>query len=94
MKGCPNCAAEIIPGAKFCHRCGDKIAEKTKLCPACHETNPLASVFCHHCGYHFEGRQRHEAVYQPLFPLDFQGADLTNQVKALFFSEFEKKSGG
>ncbi|MCC7504497.1 MAG: zinc ribbon domain-containing protein [Saprospiraceae bacterium] len=91
MKGCPNCAAEIIPGAKFCHRCGDKIAEKTKLCPACHETNPLASVFCHHCGYHFEGRQRHEAVYQPLFPLDFQGADLTNQVKALFFRSLRKR---
>ena len=28
MHLCPNCATEIIPGAKFCHRCGEKFAEK------------------------------------------------------------------
>ncbi|HNL39258.1 MAG TPA: zinc ribbon domain-containing protein [Saprospiraceae bacterium] len=91
MKGCPNCAAEIIPGAKFCHRCGDKIAEKTKLCPACQETNPYASVFCHHCGFHFEGRQRHDVAYQPMYVLDFHSADLTSQVKALFFRSLRKR---
>lgn len=85
MKRCTNCAAEIIPGAKFCHRCGEKFAEKHKACPACSESNPLASVFCHHCGFHFEGKQSHASAYQPQYRLDFGGADLTEQVKALFF---------
>lgn len=91
MKRCPNCAAEIIPGAKFCHRCGDKVAEKIKSCPACQETNPLASVFCHHCGFHFEGKQRHGSVYQTMYVLDFQRPDLTEQVKAHFFRSLRRR---
>lgn len=85
MHLCPNCAAEIIPGAKFCHRCGDKIKEKTKDCPACHAHSPLGSVFCHHCGYHFEGRHTHPEQYKPFYLLDFAPEDLTPQIKSLFF---------
>jgi hypothetical protein len=85
MKLCPNCAADIIPGAKFCHRCGDKVVERLKACPACQEHSPLASVFCHHCGFHFEGKHRSDQGYQPMYALDFDPASLSEQIKALFF---------
>lgn len=91
MKLCPNCAAEIIPGAKFCHRCGDHIVEKTKPCPACHEHSPLASVFCHYCGFHFEGKNARPSAYEPVYPLDFYADDLTEQVKALFFGNLRRR---
>lgn len=85
MNRCPNCAAELIPGAKFCHRCGDLVVEKTKDCPACLEPNPLASVFCHHCGFHFEGKRHRTPVYSPRYPLTFEPDTITEQVKAMFF---------
>ncbi|MBK7939704.1 MAG: zinc ribbon domain-containing protein [Lewinellaceae bacterium] len=85
MQLCTNCAAEIIPGAKFCHRCGDKFIEKTKPCPACHGLSSVASVFCHHCGFHFEGKSSKQTVYEPVYPLDFDPETITDQVKALFF---------
>ncbi|MCC7466111.1 MAG: zinc ribbon domain-containing protein [Saprospiraceae bacterium] len=92
MQLCPNCAADIIPGSKFCNRCGDKIAERTKTCPACQDESPLASVFCHHCGFHFEGRQRaRERKYEPLYALDFDPGTLTEQVKALFFRSLRRR---
>lgn len=91
MHLCPNCAAEIIPGAKFCHRCGDKIVEKTKSCPACREQNPLASVFCHHCGFHFESKSQKQHAYEAVYSLDFDPDTLTEQVKALFFGSLRKR---
>jgi len=91
MHLCTNCAAEIIPGAKFCHRCGEKFLEKTKPCPACHEHSPLASVFCHHCGFHFEQKSRKPSAYEPVYPLDFDPDTLTEQVKALFFSNLHRR---
>lgn len=91
MKLCPNCAAEIIPGSKFCHRCGDKVVERMKDCPSCQEQSPLASVFCHHCGFHFEGRHRSDHGYQPVYPLDFNPVTLTEQVKALFFKSLKRR---
>lgn len=93
MQLCPNCAAELIPGAKFCHRCGDSIVEKTKACPTCHEQSPLASVFCHHCGHHFEGKKHkaRETVYRAQFPLDFDPETLTEQVKAHFFKSLRQR---
>ncbi|HAD11714.1 MAG TPA: hypothetical protein DCF33_04665 [Saprospirales bacterium] len=92
MQLCPNCAADIIPGSKFCNRCGDKISERTKPCPACQEQSPLTSVFCHHCGFHFEGRKgRVEKRYEPIFPLDFDPGTLTEQVKALFFRSLRRR---
>ncbi|MFN4254800.1 MAG: zinc ribbon domain-containing protein [Saprospiraceae bacterium] len=91
MNLCPNCAAEVIPGAKFCHRCGDKIAEKPKLCPACHAPNPQVSVFCHDCGFHFEAKKQRHVAYQPTYPLDFDPETLTEQVKALFFKNMRTR---
>lgn len=92
MNLCPNCAADVIPGSKFCNRCGDKIAERLKPCPACQEQSPLASVFCHHCGFHFEGKQRvQERRYEPIYSLDFDPETLTEQVKALFFRSLRRR---
>ena len=91
MHLCPNCAAEIIPGAKFCHRCGEKFLEKTKPCPACHEHSPLASVFCHHCGFHFEQKPLQQSAYESVYPLDFDPDTLTEQVKALFFGSLRRR---
>lgn len=91
MNYCPNCAAELIPGSKFCHRCGDNVAEKTKSCPACHKPNPLASVFCHHCGFHFEGKQRSDRHYAPRYHLEFNPQTVTEQVKALFFRSLKSR---
>ncbi len=85
MNYCKNCATEVVPGAKFCHRCGEKHAETTKKCPACEQPNPVVSVFCHHCGFHFEGKKHREKIYEPQFPLDFDPETLCDQVKALFF---------
>lgn len=91
MNLCPNCATEIIPGAKFCHRCGDAIVEKMKPCPACHEQSPLASVFCHHCGFHFGRKNIRQSAYEPVYPLDFDADDLTEQVKGLFFGSLRRR---
>ena len=91
MQRCLNCAAELIPGAKFCHRCGDNVVEKNKPCPACHEANPLASVFCHHCGFHFEGKQRAKHHYEPRYPFVFDPETMTEQVKALFFRSLKDR---
>lgn len=94
MNLCPNCAIELIPGAKFCHRCGDTIQEKTKACPVCAHQNPLASVFCHHCRFHFEAKRTAPpppTAYEPAFPLDFTQPDLTDQIKKLFFSSLRER---
>lgn len=94
MNLCSNCAAEIIPGSRFCNRCGDKIADRTKACPVCAHQGPLTSVFCHHCGFHFEGK-RHQcetAHYSPRFAINFNtSGGVTDQVKALFFSQLRKR---
>lgn len=92
MQHCSKCSADIIPGAKFCHRCGDRLKAQTKACPACREVNPVNSVFCHHCGYHFETQELHtESGYQPRYPLDFNPAVITEQVKALFFKRLRTR---
>ncbi len=93
MNLCPTCTTELMPGAKFCHRCGEKIMLKSKLCPECHESNPLASVFCHHCGFHFEGKKGKTASagYLPVFPLDFDPDSLQEQVKNLFFKNLRRR---
>jgi Double zinc ribbon len=89
MNLCPKCTSDVIPGSKYCHRCGEKMAVQQKPCPACKESNPLTSVFCHHCGFHFEGaRQR---AYQPKFAFDFEANDLPEQVKALFFRSLRQR---
>lgn len=89
MNLCPKCSVQVIPGAKFCHSCGDKIVERNKPCPVCSGTNPLSSVFCHHCGFHFSGKAKQE--YQPRFPINFNDPDLAEQIKALFFSSLRAR---
>ena len=85
MRVCPNCASEVIAGAKYCHRCGDRVVDRSKSCPVCTETNPVSSVFCHHCGYHFDGASKTENTYQPVYPFVFEEDTMTEQVRQLFF---------
>jgi hypothetical protein len=91
MLACSNCAAEIIPGAKFCHRCGEKTEERQKTCPTCQKSSPAVSVFCHHCGYHFEQKKPKITEYKPIYPLDFDPDTITDQVKALFFKGLRQR---
>jgi hypothetical protein len=92
MIPCPNCAVELIHGATFCHRCGDKVVERTKNCPKCRENNPVASVFCHHCGFHFEGRDgRKMGAYKVRFVLSFDRQDTTDQLRGLFFRSLRQR---
>lgn len=92
MIPCPNCAVELIPGAKFCHRCGDKVVERSKNCPKCEQSNPVASVFCHHCGFHFEGRKgRKLGAYKVRFIISFDRTDTTEQLRGLFFRSLRQR---
>ena len=94
MNRCSTCTSEIIPGAKFCHRCGENIVQKTKNCPSCSGENPISSVFCHHCGHHFkQQKEARRAVYTPVYPLLFDPDTLTNQIKALFFKSLRDRVG-
>lgn len=97
MQLCPNCAVELIPGAKFCHRCGDKVVERTKVCPTCQGHSPLPSVFCHHCGHHFDhkkqAQQQAQQRYEAQYPLEFDPETLTGQVKGLFFKALRTRVG-
>ena len=49
---CPNCAAENIPGAKFCNDCGTPLAAG---CPNCGATNKPGAKFCNECGWSLAG---------------------------------------
>jgi hypothetical protein len=89
MNLCPKCTATVIPGAKFCHRCGDNIVERTKTCPACKGENPLSSVYCHDCGFHFDGGQ--SGGYQPRYAIDYKQESLTEQVQAIFFASLRAR---
>lgn len=91
MHICPNCTVELVSGAKFCHRCGDKVVLKSKSCPVCTQANPIASVFCHHCGFHFESPQHKKADYQPTFSFVFNQESLSEQVRQLFFKSLRSR---
>jgi class 3 adenylate cyclase/tetratricopeptide (TPR) repeat protein len=45
---CPKCQFENKLGAKFCGKCGSKLAI---LCPKCNAENDPENSFCNECGY-------------------------------------------
>ncbi len=47
MTLCPSCKAQLIPGSKFCNRCGAKLGQK---CPNCGAEITADSAFCFECG--------------------------------------------
>jgi TatA/E family protein of Tat protein translocase len=49
---CPNCAAPVAAGARFCVRCGTDTARVSTMaaCPACQATIPPNARFCSQCG--------------------------------------------
>ncbi len=44
---CPNCETPQLPGAKFCKRCGSRLAEG---CPTCGAPLEADALFCSECG--------------------------------------------
>lgn len=54
---CSKCGAEIKPGAKFCGKCGMKVALTVppasghKICPGCGSANAASAKFCRTCGH-------------------------------------------
>lgn len=44
---CTNCARQVIPQAKFCSYCGERLAIP---CPSCETLNASDALFCHNCG--------------------------------------------
>ncbi len=44
---CPDCRAAVLPGAKYCGRCGRKLET---ICPSCASGNPSHFRFCGECG--------------------------------------------
>ncbi len=45
QSACPDCKAELKPGAKFCAECGAKIV-KEAACPSCGKKLPARAKFC------------------------------------------------
>lgn len=85
MMRCTKCSTELIPGSKFCYRCGERVVEQAKTCPLCQSENPLAAVFCHECGFHFSAAGQGQVPYTPRYALDFVPERIGAQLKALFF---------
>lgn len=54
IKPCPNCGADIAPGALFCPSCGYKmpvpVPEGVTICGTCGAHLPAGSKFCTSCG--------------------------------------------
>ena len=47
-KYCPECGAEVAPGAKFCSECGNKLS--SNICPNCGNEIKPGMKFCPECG--------------------------------------------
>ncbi len=82
---CTKCSTEIIPGSKFCYRCGERVGEQVKECPLCKAQNPLAAIFCHECGAHLALGEAEPSGYTPRFAVDFVPERMPPQLKSLFF---------
>lgn len=82
---CTKCLTELLPGSRFCYRCGEQVGGQSKLCPICRAENPIAAIFCHECGFHFVEKETSRATYTPRFRLDFIPERIGTQLKACFF---------
>ncbi|MFN4081663.1 MAG: zinc ribbon domain-containing protein [Saprospiraceae bacterium] len=92
MTFCPKCSADIIPGSKYCHRCGDHLAARKQTCPSCNKSNGFNAVYCQHCGYHLKPpAEAKPNVYQAAYPLSFSKGNLIDQVDALFFKSLRER---
>ena len=47
--GCPECGANLVPGAKFCPECGAKLAA-VQFCVECGSEISKGAKFCPECG--------------------------------------------
>lgn len=51
---CAKCSKELVPGAKFCLECGEKVAVAGNVCPKCGVQLPAGAKFCLECGTKLE----------------------------------------
>ena len=56
---CPNCGADVQPGAQFCSTCGQKIVQAPPAgtagtCPSCGAPLEEGAAFCSNCGARIE----------------------------------------
>ncbi|GBG97402.1 zinc ribbon domain-containing protein [Lactococcus termiticola] len=49
MEKCKNCGTDLIPDAKFCMNCGEKV-DLQLICSGCGATLPPGAAFCFSCG--------------------------------------------
>ena len=49
-KRCNNCAAQNLPDARFCLKCGQKFTAGEAVCAGCGEKLPQGAAFCSKCG--------------------------------------------
>lgn len=48
---CPKCQSDNKDGAKFCGKCGSKLA---LICHQCNSENDIDNHFCNECGQRLE----------------------------------------
>lgn len=93
MKTCNNCNTSILPDARFCHNCGNKIIDQNNItCPDCHTSNPLNAAFCKSCGYFFSRKNTPREFYDAQYPLNFKETNsIASDLRKYFFNDFQKK---
>mgnify|MGYP002381925268 CR=1 FL=1 len=93
-QNCPYCRVVMLPGAKFCHGCGERALGSMKNCPTCKEQNPATAVFCHHCGHNFDGKKKSKPAetFKSDYNLDFAREDhLKEQLRAWFYKDLHRR---
>lgn len=53
---CPSCHGQVNASSKFCHLCGEGLAQKKKTCPQCSHENDENARFCGDCGNNLQSK--------------------------------------
>lgn len=61
MKVCSNCNSENLDHAKFCHNCGEAMAD-TLNCPSCKQKLEGDFTFCPHCGANLKSKENEGGI--------------------------------
>ena len=68
MSKCPNCGAELPPGALFCANCGAELPPDVLFCANCGAELTPDAMFCAKCGAVCNAIPEHRAAQQSLPP--------------------------
>jgi len=58
MKYCPNCNYDRPDRYIFCHTCGTKLENITKLCRGCDTVLDFSALYCHRCGKRWDDSKK------------------------------------